>query len=61
MAFLEVAVPRETKFLHKEFGDEFLKYQKQVHPFLSTRKYNFYKKTRGLAYDYITPKSGNFF
>ena len=39
MTFLAMMAQKETKFLHKEFGDEFLKYQQQVHPFLPLRKY----------------------
>ncbi len=39
MAFLAMAAVREDKFLSQEFGEEFLKYKKQVHPFLPLRKY----------------------
>jgi len=39
MAFIALAAAREDKFLSQEFGEEFLKYQKQVHPFLPLRKF----------------------
>lgn len=38
--FLGIAATRETKFLAQEFGEEFLKYKDQVHPFLPLRKYS---------------------
>jgi len=44
MTFLVVMAQKETKFLHKKFGDEFLKYQEQVHPFLPIRKYKYEQK-----------------
>ncbi|HEY9245975.1 MAG TPA: methyltransferase [Candidatus Methanoperedens sp.] len=39
MVFLALAAAREDKFLSQEFGEEFLKYQEQVHPFLPLRKF----------------------
>ena len=39
MAFIALAATREDKFLSQDFGEEFLKYQKQVHPFLPLRKF----------------------
>lgn len=41
MIFLAITALRESKFLHEEFGNQFLEYQKQVHPFLPLRKYSF--------------------
>lgn len=40
MSFLAITATRETKLLAQEFGDDALKYQRQVHPFLPLRKYN---------------------
>ncbi|MEA3454233.1 MAG: methyltransferase [Candidatus Caldatribacteriota bacterium] len=39
MIFLAATAVRETKFLIKEFGEEFLKYQMQVHSFLPLKKF----------------------
>lgn len=39
MSFLAVAAARETKLLAREFGDEFLNYQAQVHACFPLRKY----------------------
>lgn len=41
MIFLAIAAFKESKSLQEEFGKEFLKYKKQVHPFLPLRKYSF--------------------
>ena len=39
LTFLAMMAKKETKLLLKEFGDDFLKYKQQVHPFLPLRKY----------------------
>ena len=39
MALLPIIASRETKPSAQEFGDEFLKYQEQVHAFLPLRKF----------------------
>ncbi|HEY9205124.1 MAG TPA: methyltransferase [Candidatus Methanoperedens sp.] len=39
MTFIAIAAAREDKYLSQDFGEEFLKYQKQVHPFLPLRKF----------------------
>ena len=39
VALLPIVASRETKPLAQEFGDEFLKYQEQVHAFLPLRKF----------------------
>lgn len=39
MALLPIVASQETKLLAQEFGDEFLKYQEQVHAFLPLRKF----------------------
>ncbi len=39
MALLPIIASRETKLLIQELGDEFLKYQEQVHAFLPLRKF----------------------
>ena len=39
MALLPIVASRETKLLAQELGNEFLKYQEQVHAFLPLRKF----------------------
>jgi protein-S-isoprenylcysteine O-methyltransferase Ste14 len=39
MPFLAIVARRETKFLSKQFGDSFIQYQKEIHPFLPMKKY----------------------
>jgi protein-S-isoprenylcysteine O-methyltransferase Ste14 len=38
LSFLTIMAMRETRLLTRQFGDEFLKYKKKVHPFLPFRK-----------------------
>jgi protein-S-isoprenylcysteine O-methyltransferase Ste14 len=38
-AFLIYASIKETEFLKKKFGDEFIQYYKRVHPFVPVNKY----------------------
>jgi protein-S-isoprenylcysteine O-methyltransferase Ste14 len=40
MPFLAIVARRETKYLNHQFGDSFLRYQKETHPFIPVRKYN---------------------
>ena len=40
MPFLAIVAGKETKYLSKQFGDSFYRYQKTIHPFLPMKKYS---------------------
>jgi protein-S-isoprenylcysteine O-methyltransferase Ste14 len=40
MPFLVIVAGRETKYMSKQFGDSFNRYQDTIHPFLPLKKYN---------------------
>lgn len=39
MALIPIVASRETKLLAQELGDEFVRYQEQIHAFLPLRKF----------------------